>query len=168
MTAGGGKIGKLKLPGHSRVADAAPAPYIDLPKPGVTFAKGADGRLTVHVDMVPGERVIQLRLSANTAATLVEAGGVPLHMVMKPGGDTDIQWTAAPKGFDLVIRPGGPGKLTLDYSATLERWPGGVPPAPKRPANADALRPVGQLTADLEGSRTWSWCSLFPGHRSPR
>jgi hypothetical protein len=151
----GGKIGKLKVGLRGRMVDAAPAPYIDLPAPGLTFAKGADGRLTVHIAPPPGVRVMQLRLTANTAATLVGAGGVPLRLTMKPGGDTLIQWVAATKGFDLVIQPGGPGKLTLNYDATLERWPDTVPPLPKRP--------VGLMPFDLsdstvmEGARTWSW-----------
>ena len=34
-----------------------------------------------------------------------------------------MQWAAAPQGFDLVMRPGGPGKLKVGYVATLERWP---------------------------------------------
>ena len=155
MTAGGGKIGKLTVGSQGRQIDAAPAPYLEFPQPGLTFAKGADGRLTVHVDMVPGERVIQLRLTTNTAATLIDAGGVPLHMTMKPGGDTLIQWVSAPGGFDLVIQPGGPGKLKLNYDATLERWPDGVPPLPKRPVN---LMPFDLSdTTVLEGERTWSW-----------
>jgi hypothetical protein len=155
MTAGGGKIGKLKVGSRGHTVDAAPAPYIDMPAPDLTFAKGADGRLTVHVGPPPGVRVVQLRLVANTAATLVGAGGVPVHLPMKPGGDTLIQWSAAQPGFDLVIQPGGPGKLTLNYDATLERWPDNVPPLPKRPAN---LMPFDLSDSILmEGTRTWSW-----------
>jgi hypothetical protein len=153
MTAGGGKIGKLKRRG--RQVDAAPAPYIEMPAPDMSFAKGADGRLNVHVVPPPGVRVVQLRLVANTAATLVGAGGVPVQMPMKPGGDTLIQWVAAQQGFDLVIQPGGPGKLTLDYDATLEHWPDKVPPLPKRPAN---LMPFDLSdSTHMEGTRVWSW-----------
>jgi len=155
MTAGGGKIGKLKVGSRGRQVDAAPSPYIDMPAPDLTFAKGADGRLTVHVVPPPGVRVIQLRLVANTAATLVGAGGAPVHLPMTPGGDTLIQWAAAQQGFDLIIQPGGPGKLTLQYDATLERWPDGVPPLPKRPANL-----MGFDMSDstlMEGTRTWTW-----------
>jgi hypothetical protein len=155
MTAGGGKIGKLKRGPSSRQVDAAPAPYIDMPAPEMNFAKGADGRLTVHIVPPPGVRVVQLRLVANTAATLVEAGGVPVHMPMKPGGDTRVQWVAAQRGFDLVIQPGGPGKLTLDYDAVLERWPDKVPPLPKRPAG---VMPFDLSdSTHMEGTRTWSW-----------
>ena len=110
LTAGGGKIGKRKFGARGRLIDAAPAPYIDLPTPGLTFAKGADGRLTLHVTPQPGVRVIQLRLTANTAATLVEAGGAPLHMVMTPGGDTNLQWSGCAPGLrpwsDPAGRPG--------------------------------------------------------------
>ena len=155
LTAGGGKIGKLKIGPRGRTVDAAPAAYFDLPAPGFTFAKDSAGRVTLHVVPPPGVRVMQMRLTANTAATLVGASGIAVHMPMKPGGDTLINWSAAPQGFDLTIQPGGPGQLTVDYDAILEHWPAGAPPLAKRPAN---LMPFDTSdSTNLIGTRHFSW-----------
>ena len=46
-----------------------------------------------------------------------------------------MQWAAAPQGLDLVIRPGGPGKMQVGYSSHAGALAdGGVAkPLPKRP-----------------------------------
>lgn len=155
MSAGGGKIGKIKIGARGRQVDGAPAPYIEIPAPGLTLSKDAAGQAILHITPSPGVRVMQFRVSADTAATLVGAGGVAIHMPMKPGGDTLINWITPPQGFDLAIKPGGPGKLTVDYEATLERWPDGVAPLPKRAAN---LMPFNLSDSTvLIGTRHFSW-----------
>ena len=155
LKGGGGTIGKRPGGRRKTPMDAAPAAYIDAPAPEITFAKAPDGQLHLHVQPQPGVRVFDLKLSADTAATITSIGGASLQMPMKPGGDTLIRWSAAQPGFDLVIRPGGPGKLSAAYSATLEQWPAGIPPLPPRPAD---VMPFDLSDSTVfEGVRRFAW-----------
>jgi Peptidase family M28 len=155
LRADGARIGKLMTAMRSRAADAAPAPFIDMPGPDLALSKQADGQLRLHVTPPPGARVVDLRLRPDTAATVTTFGGVPVRLPMKPGGDTRLTWTAAQPGFDVVIRPGGPGKLRLDYQAVVERWPPGAVPLPKRPADVMAFD-LSDSTF-LTGTRRLAW-----------
>jgi hypothetical protein len=153
LTAGGGKIGKLDLGG--KVVNAAPAPYVDMPAPEVSLAKAADGRLDLRVVPPPGARVLSLRLRADTPVTIESASGVPVGMPMKPGATMRVQWSAAPQGVQLALRPAGRGSLAVDYSAIVEQWPASVPPLPPRPAE---VMPFGTSDSTvLEGARRFSW-----------
>ena len=139
LRADGGKIGKLTTAMRGRPADAAPAPFLDMPGPDLAFSKQADGQLKLHVTPPPGARVVDLKLRPDTAATVTAFGGVPVRLPMKPGGETRLTWAAAQPGFDVIIRPGGPGKLQVDYQAVVERWPPGAIPLPKRPPDVMAF-----------------------------
>jgi hypothetical protein len=154
LKTGGAAIGKIKGRGGGNV-DAAPAPYVETPGPEITLAKEADGRLRLHVAPPAGARVVDMVLKIDTAATIAEVGGVPVHRQMKPGGDTIVRWSAAQAGYDVVITPGGPGKLTAEYSVTEERWPAGVPPLPPRPKDV-APFDISDSTV-VEGVRRFSW-----------
>jgi hypothetical protein len=155
LKADGAKLGRLSDWLQGRPVDAAPAPYIDMPRPDLALSKQADGQLKLHVAPPPGARVVALYLTADTPATVTAFGGVPVRLPMKPGGATRLIWTAAQPGFDVVIQPGGPGKLTVDYRATLERWPAGVAPLPPRPAN---VAPFDLSDSTLVvGARRFSW-----------
>ena len=68
-------------------------------------------------------------------------------------GAGDVQ--APGDGLDLVIRPGGPGRLDVRYTAGFDRWPTGVAPLPSRPADVMAWD-----TSDstfVSGSRAFTW-----------
>jgi hypothetical protein len=152
---GGGALTKLKYWTFRKPVDAAAAPFIQEPPPVLTFAKDADGRLRLHAVPPPGARELRLRLSPNTAVTIEEMNGVPGKLVLKPGGETLISWSATPLGFDIVMRAAAPGAIDVGYSATLERWPAGVTPLPKRPPDVMAFD-----TSDstyVVGSRRFSW-----------
>ncbi len=155
LTTGGAKIGKRPSGRDSHPTDASPAPYIELPAPEITSAVDATGQVVLHVVPPPGARVIDLKFRPNTAATLVSAGGVAIRFPLKPGADSLLRWSAPQKGFDLVIRPGGPGKLTVGYSATIEQWPAAAPPLPPRPKDVMAFDESDATV--VEGSRTFSW-----------
>jgi hypothetical protein len=136
-------------------SDAAPAAYVDAPAPQMILAKDPDGQLRLHIQPPPGVRVFDLKLTADTAATLTAIGGVALQMPLKPGGATFVRWSTAQSGFDLVIRPGGPGKLKAEYAATLEQWPAGVAPLPRRPAD---VMPFDLSDSTVfEGVRRFAW-----------
>ena len=81
--------------------------------------------------------------------------GVPAKLALKPGGETLVSWIAAPQGVDIVIRAGVQGALDVGYAATLERWPAGVTPLPKRPADLMAFD-VSDSTF-VVGTRRFSW-----------
>ena len=155
LTADGGALGKIKLGNTSRVVDAAPAPYVDTPAPEFAFSKDPDGQIRLHVAPPPGARLIALKLKPDTAATVTSVAGVPIRLVMKPGADTRLNWSAAQPGFDIVIRPGGPGKLAVGYSVTEERWPAMAKPLPPRPADVMPFD-VSDSTL-LVGARSFSW-----------
>jgi len=137
------------------VVDAAPAPYVDTPAPEFAFSKDPDGQIRLHVAPPPGARLIALKLKPDTTATVTSVAGVPIRLVMKPGADTRLNWSAAQPGFDIVIRPGGPGKLAVGYSVTEERWPATAKPLPPRPADVMPFD-VSDSTL-LVGARSFSW-----------
>ena len=74
---------------------------------------------------------------------------------LQPGKDTFVRWSAAQQGFDLVIRPTGPGAITVDYAAIVEQWPAGAKPLPPRRANVMPFDTSDSTT--LEGTRRFSW-----------
>jgi hypothetical protein len=152
---GGGEITKLKYWTFRRPIDAAAAPFVQEASPTLTFTRDADGRLRLHAAPPPGARELRLRLSPNTAATIEEMNGVPAKLALKPGGETLVSWIAAPQGVDIVIRAGAQGALDVGYAATLERWPAGVTPLPKRPADLMAFD-VSDSTF-VVGTRRFSW-----------
>jgi hypothetical protein len=155
LSADGGKIGKKPSGRRGQPADAAPAPYLDLPAPQLAFSRTPKGDVALHVTPPPDGRVVDVKLTSDTAATLVSAGGQPVHVPIKPGGEALIRWSAAQPGFDLVVRPGGPGKLTAFYSATVERWPAQAKPLPPRPKDVMPFD-LSDSTV-VEGSRSFSW-----------
>jgi hypothetical protein len=155
LTTGGAKVGKRPAGRGNLPTDAAPAPYIELPAPEITSTPDTTGQLILHVAPPPGARLIDLKFRPNTAATIVAAGGVPIRFPLKPGADSLLRWSAAQKGFDVVIRPGGPGKLSVGYSAIIEQWPAAAPPLPPRPRDVMAFDTSD--STEVEGSRTFSW-----------
>ena len=155
LKGGGGTIGKRPGGRRGTPMDAAPAAYVEAPAPQITLARDADGQLRLHVKPPPGVRVLDLKLVPDTAATITGIGGASLQMPMKPGAPTFVRWTSVQPGYDLVIRPGGPGKLTAKYSATLEQWPTGAPPLPPRSANVMPFD-VSDSTV-FEGVRHLAW-----------
>ena len=66
-----------------------------------------------------------------------------------------LRWAGAAQGLELVLRPAGPGKLTAKYEVTIERWPAGLPPLPKRPAD---LMAWGESDSTyVTGERGFAW-----------
>ena len=155
LTADGGRIGKKASGRRDQKADAAPAPYFDAPAPQLSFAKDAAGDVVLHVVPPPDGRVVDLKLRSDTAVTVTAAGGVPVKLPIKPGGDALIRWSAAQPGFDVTLHPGGPGKLTAFYSVTVEHWPAQAKPLPPRPRDVAPFDLTDSTV--LEGSRSFSW-----------
>ena len=154
LKTGGATIGRIKG-WRGRQVDAAPAPYLDVPGTDLTLSKDADGQLRLHVQPPPGARVVDLKLMMDASGAITALGGVPVRLTMTPGVETQLSWAAAQPGFDVVIRPGGPGKLTVLASATQEHWPSGAPPLPPRPKDVMAFD-LSDSTL-VEGSRRFAW-----------
>ncbi|HEV2530635.1 M28 family peptidase [Phenylobacterium sp.] len=155
LKSGGGKIAKLKAWPWAGPVDAGPAPVVPEPRPEITLVKQADGTLLLHAAPPAGGRRLVLGLQPDTPAVLVSADGVPVGMALPPGALSRVRWEAAPQGLSLVLRPSGPGKLAVSYSARLDRWPAGLPPLPRRPANVMAFNDSD--SAYLTGSRRFAW-----------
>lgn len=155
LQADGGKITKLIHWSFRKPVDAAPAPFIQEPAPEINFEKQADGTLRLHAVPPPGARVLLLMLKPNTAVSIEQLAGVSERFVLPPGRRTIVQWAASPQGFDIVLRPGGPGALEVGYVATLERWPPTAKPLPKRPADLMAFD--NSDSTSLTGTRRFSW-----------
>jgi hypothetical protein len=102
-----------------------------------------------------GAREIALGLQPDTPATLQTIQGAPARLALAPGARARIRWDAAPDGVTLVIRPAGPGKMTVSYNLKIESWPAGAPPLPPRPSN---VMPFNDSDATyLTGTRTLAW-----------
>ncbi len=156
LRTGGAKPAKLSLWRFYNPVDAAPAPYIDYPGAQMALTKTATGDLTLHVTPPPGARTLTLKLTSNTVAPVVAINGVPVRLQALPGKPAQLSLNAPPaEGFDITLRPAGPGKLEVKYSATLDDWPKAAAPLPKRPAN---VMPFDiSDTTGLTGTRSLSW-----------
>lgn len=155
LRADGGQITKLTRWWFRRPVDAAPAVVVPEGAPRITLVKRADGTLDLRAVPPSGAASLQLTLEADTPTFIEQLAGVPRHLALKPGGKTVVQWGPAPQGLDLVLRPGGPGKLKVGYVITLGGWPAGLEPLPKRPAGL-----MGFSDSDLAsvmGTRRFSW-----------
>ena len=155
LRADGGQVSKLSHWSFRKPVDAAPAPYIQEPAAEISFTKQTDGTLRLHAVPPPGARVLLLMLKPDTAVSIAQLAGVDAPFALTPGRQTIVQWAAAPQGFDIVLRPGGPGALEIGYVATLEHWPATAKPLPKRPANLMAFD--NSDSTSLTGMRRFSW-----------
>jgi len=155
LQTGGATIGKLKHWPFRKAVDAAPAPFVEQPSPKITLSRDPDGLLRLSITPPPGVRTVTLEFSSNTAAAIDSVAGVEAYLPIKPGAKAGLNWTAPPQPFDVTVRPGGPGRLEVDYAMTVDRWPSAVPPLPKRPAN---VMPFGQSDSTmLIGARRFAW-----------
>jgi len=151
----GGSIAKTPHWSFGRPRDAAPAPFIQEAPPTFALVSNADGVLRLRATPPPGARILTLQLNPNTPVTLVSVGGAKAGIRLPPGRASRISWIAAPQGVDLLLRPGGPGAMRVDYVATLERWPVGAPPLSPRPA---AVAPFDLSDSTfVTGARRFTW-----------
>jgi hypothetical protein len=155
LTADGGKIVKLSHWSFRKPVDAAPAPFIQEAGPQISLDKQPDGTLRLRAVPPPGARTLLLALKPNTVVSIEQLSGAADRIALKPGAETILRWAAAPDGLDIVLRPGGPGKLEVGYVATLERWPASAKPLPPRPANLMAFDTSDSTS--LTGRRSFSW-----------
>ncbi|MFC3070835.1 M20/M25/M40 family metallo-hydrolase [Phenylobacterium soli] len=155
LKSAGGKLTKLSHWVWRRPVDAAPAPYLAAPAPEMTLSRRPDGALSLRVLPPAGSRQIALALTPDTPATLVSIQGAPIGMPLAPGAVSRVRWDAAKDGLELILKPAGPGTLTVKYAARLPRWPDGAPPLPSRPAQ---VMPFNDSDSTLvTGARRLAW-----------
>jgi hypothetical protein len=153
----GAEGGQAALTSHwawRRPQRAAPAAPVAEASPQVALTRQPDGSLRLGVAPPIGARTLALQVRASTAAQATSLSGVPIAVALPAGKWVKIFWQA-PGPVDLAIRPGGPGRLDVRYSAGLERWPSGVAPLPARPADVMAWD-----TSDstfVAGTRAFTW-----------
>jgi hypothetical protein len=133
LTADGGKVGPHEEWYFRGRTEAAPAKFFALPAPTITLDRQADGRLRLHAQPPAGARTLVLQLTPDTPGTIEAIDGAATDIALPPGKATRIAWSNATNGFDLTIRPAGPGKLAADYASVFESWPKDAASLPKRP-----------------------------------
>ena len=155
LGADGGKAALLSHWSWRRPQRAVAAPVVAEPSPQVTLAKQADGSLRLAVVPPPGARTMTLQVRSSVTGRATSLAGVPITLPLPPGKWVRLMWQAPGNGPDLAIRPSGPGRLDVRYSAGIERWPASVAPLPPRPADVMAWD-----TSDstfVTGTRAFTW-----------
>ena len=151
----GASVGPLTHWAPRRPQVAAAAPFVTQPAPDITFTRQPDGRLVLHAAPPPGARLLSLILIPDRAMSVEAVAGLPARIALKPAAQNQVAWEAAPQGLDLVLRPAGPGALTVRYRAVQEAWPAGAPPLPARPAD---VMPFGFSDSTVAvGTRRFAW-----------
>ena len=156
LTAQGGHLQQMEFPafgrGKSWVAAATP---IAANGPTFILQDLKDGTYALTATPSLGSRNLSLELASDTIIQGTALNGRPIKVLDKPGQITRIRLTALPKGFVLIFKPAGPGRLQLKFSAVTEGWPTGAKPLPPRDNKTMAID-LSDSTV-LVGSRTFTW-----------
>jgi len=123
--------------------------------PAMALTRQADGSLTLTATPPPGARTLALQLRANTAARIERIAGVPADVRLPAGKWVKVFWWTPGQGLDLAIKPAGPGRLEVRYSAGFDRWPATATPLPPRPA--DLVAWDSSDSTFVTGTRAYAW-----------
>ncbi|MGI9169811.1 MAG: hypothetical protein ACR2FH_06480, partial [Caulobacteraceae bacterium] len=134
LTADGGTIGALRVPGLPAPVAAAPATPVPIASPAIEVHRGADGAIVLHAPLGAGVSTLRLDLLCDTLVTGTVVNGKPTPILNTPGRWTHLRWQAAPEGFTLVFQPVGPGILRMRWAEYLAGWPSAARPLPPMPA----------------------------------
>ena len=155
LTADGGAVAKHAVWVWRQPVDAAPAKMVDEPAPAITLTRQADGRLVLQAVPSAPAQALLLQITPTVGLSVVSVGGVPTNLNLKPGQRAKIYWQAGAGGVGLLLRPAGPGRVTVNYASRIDRWPEAVTPLPARPAR---VAPFDETdTTLLTGSRRFAW-----------
>lgn len=136
-------------------AIAAPTTASPHAAPDIALEPGADGLVRLRIAPIVGARVLFVRLNPDTPTRAVNIGGVGADFAMKPGDWSLIRWEGDTKPLDIVLKPGGPGRLNLRYAAVVEGWSEEAPPLPRRPVDVMSFG-LSDSTV-FTGSRRLAW-----------
>jgi hypothetical protein len=135
LTADGGKVGRIRIPGLSRPIDAAPARAVPLGPPAIDATRAADGTVTMHAPLAKDVLALRLDLLCDTPVTDASVNGKRAAVFSSPGRWTHLRWQAAPDGLTVSFKPVGPGVLKMRWAEYLDHWPIGAIPLPPMPAD---------------------------------
>jgi len=155
LGAEGGQVKRLSHWAWRRPMRAVSATPVTESGPSLSLAKAADGTLRLTVAPPPGSRALALQVRASTAAQATSLSGVPIALALPAGKWVKVNWQAAGAGFDLAIRPSGPGRLDVRYNVGFDRWPAGVAALPPRPA--DVMAWDNSDSTFVSGTRAFTW-----------
>lgn len=155
LRAEGGSVEKRSHFAWRKPMLAASAPPLAEPAPEFAVSRAADGSIRLATATPAGARTLQLQFRANTPAELTAVASVPTSVPLPAGKWIKLAWHAPGDGLELTIRTAGPGRLDVRYVAGFDRWPAGVAPLPKRPAD---LMAWGESDSTwVAGTRAFTW-----------
>ncbi|MBU1374789.1 MAG: M20/M25/M40 family metallo-hydrolase [Alphaproteobacteria bacterium] len=155
LRAEGGPVEKLSHWAWRTPMLAATAPPIAEPTPTITLAKAADGSLALSALPPASARTLMLQLRASDGGQVSRIAGVPVELALPKGKWVKVNWLAPGAGLNIALRAGGPGRLDVRYVAGFDRWPSGVAPLPRRPA--DLMAWDNSDSTFISGTRAFSW-----------
>lgn len=155
LRAEGGPVEKLSHWSWRRPMLAASAPPVAEASPTIILAKAADRSLTLSAATPPGARTLMLQLRAPAGGQVTQLGGVPVALTLPKNAWVTVHWAAPGTGLTAALRPNGPGRLDVRYVAGFDRWPAGVAPLPRRPA--DLMPWDSSDSTFVSGTRAFSW-----------
>lgn len=146
LTADGARITENVTWGPDKAAFAAPAPVVDHPHVAITST--GPGRVAIQA----ASRTLSLRFKPERPTRLVEVGGRPANVALKPDVWTRLIWTAPAEGLTLAFAdPAAP--VAIRYGARFDGWPG--PPLPAMPSRLMAFGESG--TTLVTGTYRAAW-----------
>jgi Peptidase family M28 len=135
LTADGGEVGRLRLPGLARPIAAAPARAVPIGPPAIVVTRAADGTVTLHAPWAGDILGLRVDLRCGTLVTGASVNGQPAPILGSRGRWTHLRWQAAPEGLTVSFKPVGPGDLQVRWAEYLDHWPAGALPLPPMPAD---------------------------------
>jgi len=135
LTADGGRIGQLRVPGLSRPIAAAPARAVPFIPPAIEVERAPDGTVTLRAPWSGDLLTLRLDLRCDTPVAEARVNGKPTRILNPPGRWTHLRWQAARGGLAISFKPVGPGVLEMRYAEYLDHWPMGAIPLPPMPAD---------------------------------
>jgi hypothetical protein len=155
LTADGGAIGRQSFPTFRRPLFAAPATPVAADQPPISLAPGADGTVTLTLQLPPDVDSVQLTLRPNTVITNATVNGQAAKILGMPGRSTYVRWSRSTEPLIISFKPGGPGALDIAYAAYLDHWPASAKALPAMPPTVMGFDTAGDTL--VVGTKKVSW-----------
>ncbi len=147
LTADGGAIGALRLPGLPRPIAAAPARPVPIAAPEIAVTRAVDGTVTLRAPWAKGVLASRLDLLCDTVVVGARVNGQPTPILKVPGHWAHLRWQGGLEGVTVSFKPLGPGVLTMRWAQYLDLWPAAAGPLPRMPADVMGWDMAGSTVA---------------------